>query len=94
MGRIDEQGEARWHGDNGAWVYAQCCAQGGRVVDADVVCQVYDEFGDEGCGDWLWLDIETATTALAEFSDKKATGPNAMFLLRAANNVIEYVEGV
>ena len=94
MSKIDEQVGARWHGDNGAWVYSQCCAQAGQVVDADVVCQCYDEFGDERCEDWLWWDTETATQVRARFSNKNPKGPNDLFLLRAANNVIEYVEGV
>ncbi len=82
----------RWHGDNGAWVYGQCCGwQAGHVVGADVVCQYYDEFGDEGCGDWSWWDTEAATQVRARFSNKNPKGPNELLLLRAAENVIEYI---
>lgn len=48
MSKIDEQVGARWHGDNGAWVYSQCCAQAGQVVDADVVCQCREVTHEQG----------------------------------------------
>ena len=91
LGYVKESSDYR-HGENGAWVYAQNCTRAGHVVSLEEV-EAFSEVieGEVHCpSDWSWWAVDYAKRTLAD--EELGAGPNHVFRLRAAANVVRYTE--